>query len=258
MNIVNIWNYLSDTKRLISKSNAIEGQLPLYCTTIEPPEIPEGKEAVFDEKKLCWNIWDITTTVKTSIIKVYGYTPDTLIFTSTADAIADSLPPNCTTVEPGTSPDEGYVLTFNIQGQSWQEMVDHRGETVYSTEDASPVSITRPGPYPDNTTTLTPDVPYPVWNGEGWITDTAAQNAANTQENIRIYKELMHLVALAQCPLVSASVLGMAPTDEQTSTLTGLREYAVTLTEFIQTADLTQNPLSFPVAEPGLLDYPIR
>ncbi|EIP7203492.1 tail fiber assembly protein, partial [Salmonella enterica] len=145
-----------------------------------------------------------------------------------------------------------------IQGQSWQEMVDHRGETVYSTEDASPVSITRPGPYPDNTTTLTPDVPYPVWNGEGWITDTAAQNAANIQENIRIYRELMMSVVLAQCPLTSAVSLGETLTDAQKNTLAGLQEYATELAEFIQNADLTITNISFPTVNPGLLEYPFN
>ncbi|EKI7050925.1 tail fiber assembly protein, partial [Salmonella enterica] len=138
------------------------------------------------------------------------------------------------------------------------EMVDHRGETVYSTEDASPVSITRPGPYPDNTTTLTPDVPYPVWNGEGWITDTAAQNAANIQENIRIYRELMMSVVLAQCPLTSAVSLGETLTDAQKNTLAGLQEYATELAEFIQNADLTITNISFPTVNPGLLEYPFN
>lgn len=145
-----------------------------------------------------------------------------------------------------------------IQGQPWQEMVDHRGETVYSTEDASPVSITRPGPYPDNTTTLTPDVPYPVWNGEGWITDTAAQNAANIQENIRIYRGLIISVVLAQCPLTSAVSLGETLTDAQKNTLAGLQEYATELAEFIQNADLTITNISFPTVNPGLLEYPFN
>lgn len=257
MNIVTIWNYLSDTKRLIGKSNAIEGQLPLYCTTIEPPEVPEGKEAVFDEKELCWNVWDITTTrEKASIIKVYGYAPDSLVYIGSADALADSLPPNCTTVEPATSPDEGYVLVFDQQEQVWNVTEDHRGETVYSTDTAQSVYISAVGPYPDGTTTVAPAVPFPVWNGSEWVTDTTEQTNSNVQRNVSAYRELMQSVNLSLCPLNAAVAQSQALTTDQQDTLSALQLFAIELAQFIQTADLTQSNLVFPEIEPALIAYP--
>ncbi|EKN2322759.1 hypothetical protein PWV40_004349 [Salmonella enterica] len=184
MKIINTWNYLADTKKLIGPSNAIDGDLPSYCTTIEPPEIPEGKEAVFDVDNDVWVIQDIKPRPPSDIINVYGYMPDTLIYIGPSNALNSDIPPYCTTIAPTTEPAAGYVLTFDIQDQAWNESEDHIGETVYSTIDASPISITFPGPYPDNTTTLPPDVPFPVWDGSAWITDTTEpteQDAENTE-----------------------------------------------------------------------------
>lgn len=183
MKIINTWNYLADTKKLIGQSNAVDGDLPPYCTTIEPPEIPAGKEAVFDDVNDAWVIQDIKPRPSSGIIDVYGYMPDTLIYIGPSNALNSDIPPYCTTVAPTTEPAAGYVLTFDIQEQSWNESEDHIGETVYSTIDASPISITLPGPYPDNTTTLPPDVPFPVWDGAAWITDTTEQNADHTEQD---------------------------------------------------------------------------
>ncbi|ECG8590752.1 tail fiber assembly protein [Salmonella enterica subsp. salamae] len=257
MGIINIWNYLADTKKLIGKSNANDENLPDYCTPIEPPEVPDGKEAIFDDVNNVWNIQDIKPKMPSNIITVYGYMPDTMIYTGSADAISGDIPPNFTEVSPTAEPDTGFVLTFDIQEQVWKESEDHRGETVYSTLDATPVNITNPGPYPDNSTTLAPDVPFPVWSGDSWVTDTAAQDAANTQENIRVYRGLMNAVVLAQCPLTSAVALGDVLTDAQKNTLEGLQKYATELAKFVQSANLTINPLHFPVVDPGLLDYPV-
>lgn len=105
--------------------------------------------------------------------------PDTLIYIGPSDALDSDIPPYCTTVAPTTEPAAGYVLVFDILNQSWNESEDHIGETVYSTIDGSPVSIEIPGPYPDNTTTLPPDVPFPVWDGSAWITDITEQDAEN-------------------------------------------------------------------------------
>lgn len=257
MNIVNIWNYLSDTKKLISKSNAIEGKLPEYCTMIEPPEIPEGKEAFFDETNQSWYLQDMTyTTLPAQVVKVYGYAPDTLIYIGIADAQVDSLPPNCTTVEPVTSPGEGYVLVFDKTAQGWSVMEDHIGETVYSIETSQPVYISTPGEYPDETTTIAPAVPFPVWNGSEWVTDATAQANSNVQKNVSVYRELMYSVSLSLCPLNAAVAQSQMLTTDQQDTLNALQLFAVELAQFIQTADLTQSDLVFPEIAPALIAYP--
>jgi hypothetical protein len=257
MNIVTIWNYLSDTKRLIGQSNAIEDKLPAYCTTIEPPEIPAGKEAFFDEENQSWYLQDMTTADPlTQNIKVYGYMPDTLIYIGSADALASDLPPNCTTIAPAAAPADGYVLTFDTQEQVWQETEDHRGETVYSTDTAQSVYIMAIGPYPDGTTTVAPAVPFPVWNGDEWVTDTTAQANSNVQRNVAAYRELMQSVNLSLCPLNAAVAQSQALTTDQQGTLSALQLFAIELAQFIQTADLTQSDLVFPEIEPALIAYP--
>lgn len=257
MNIVTIWNYLSDTKRLISQSNAIEGKLPAYCTTIEPPEIPEGKEAFFDEENQSWHLQNMTTTTPpASNIKVYGYMPDTLVYIGSADAMVDAMPANCTTVAPDAAPPAGYILTFDLQEQVWQETEDHRGETVYSTDTAQSVYITAIGPYPDGTTTIAPAVPFPVWNGDEWVTDTTVQANSNVRRNVAAYRELMQSVNLSLCPLNAAVAQNQTLTTDQQDTLSALRLFAVELAQFIQTADLTQSDLVFPEIEPALIAYP--
>lgn len=62
---------------------------------------------------------------------------------------------------------------------------------------------------------------------------------------------------LAQCPQASAVGLGVTLTSEQQSILVVLQQYAIDLASFIQTADLTQTPLDFPMLELSLLDYPL-
>lgn len=258
MNIIDIWNYYSDSKKLIGKSNAIEDQLPPNCTTIEPPEFNSGQVAVFDESNQKWLIQgDVPVSVPT-VLTVYSYASDTLIYIGACDALSDSLPPNSTTIVPSEAAPVGYALTFNEAEQSWINTEDHRGETVYNTTTAASNYITTLGPYPANTTTMTPSVAFPVWDGSQWVTDTDAQSQANIKANTAAYQALMQAVVLAQCPLVSASSLGTITLDEnEQKTLTALQQYAVALARFIKSADLTQSPLAFPEVQPGLLDYPI-
>ncbi len=256
MKIINTWNYLADTKKLIGQSNAVDGELPPYCTTIEPPEIPEGKEAVFDDINDAWVIQDIKPRPSSGIIDVYGYMPDTLIYIGPSNALDSDIPPYCTTVAPTTDPAGGYVLTFDIQNQAWIESEDHIGETVYSTIDGSSVNITLPGPYPDNTTVLPPAVPFPVWNGTEWVTDADAQINSNVKKNIIAYRELMQSVILSLCPLDSAVAQNQELTTDQQNTRSTLQLFAVELAQFIQTADLTQSNLVFPEIEPALIAYP--
>lgn len=64
----------------------------------------------------------------------------------------------------------------------WWLVDDHRGETVYSTENGQQVEVKALGDYPDNTTPLAPSTQYDVWNGIEWITDAAAQKSGQIAE----------------------------------------------------------------------------
>lgn len=50
----------------------------------------------------------------------------------------------------------------------WEYIADHRGETVYSTLDKSPIVISEVGDYPANTTTLKPECELCEWDGSKW------------------------------------------------------------------------------------------
>ncbi|MDN8598879.1 tail fiber assembly protein [Citrobacter sp. S2-9] len=255
--IIDIWNYLSDSKKLIGKSNAVKNQLPKYCTTVAPPDIPEGKVTVFDETNQVWLMQDDAPATVT-IVRVYGYAPDTMIYIGAADAMVDDIPANCTPIAPDAAPPAGYVLTFDTDSGTWCSTEDHRGEIVWDTADATEIYINFPGPYPACSTTKSPaNVPYPVWSGSQWVTDADQQQQANIRDNVAIYNDLMLRVVSAQCPLQSAVAQGIALTQSQQEVLTELQQYAVTLAQFIQSADLTQSPLVFPESQPGVLEYPV-
>lgn len=253
--IIDIWNYLADSKKLIGKSNAVKGKLPRFCTTVKPPETAEGKEAVFDDVNKEWIIQDIASAPSSGLVTVYGYASDTMVYIGSAEAMASNLPPNSTTTDPGERPPVGYCQVFDLTSQKWQTVEDHRRSTVWSTTDATTVYIHKPGPLPDNVTTLSPEgIPHPMWDGSQWVTDTSRERLATVQENKAAYSSLMQRVMLAQCPLASMEALGVAQmTDEQRQRLADLRTYAVELSRLVASADLTQR-LVFPIATPELLE----
>ncbi|MEZ0583261.1 tail fiber assembly protein [Erwinia sp. STN24] len=75
--------------------------------------------------------------------------------------------------------DAGFVAVYRDGG--WLTVADHRGETVYSTIDGSATEINAPGDYPAGTTTQAPATDHDQWDGEKWVTDTDAQQAAAVQ-----------------------------------------------------------------------------
>lgn len=250
-NLINIWNYLSDTKELIGISNAYDDALPDYCTIIEPPEeIPDGSRAYFDEDAQQWNIKTPSHTAVQSVL-AYFYKADTGELIGQA-MVAGTLPANCTDIKPTSTAPAGSVLSFDVNAAQWIAKEDHRGEVVYSTQTRAAQYIDTLGPYPENTTTQAPTVPFPVWSGSAWVTDTDAQRKATIKANVKQYQKFMNRTARALCPLTTGRALSA---DEQ-DTLAALQEYAAQLAAFIQTADLTVSGLELPQAAPGLLDYP--
>lgn len=111
-------------------------------------------------------------------VTVFCYDGKTGEYIGEADeylAVGVGMPANATVTPPPEST-SGYALVFT--SGNWQAVVDHRGETVYSTEDGATVDITAPGDYPANTTTLKPATPYDKWDGDTWVTDAVEQESA--------------------------------------------------------------------------------
>lgn len=115
-------------------------------------------------------------------LTVYSYDAKTGEYTGTTEeylAPGVGIPANACTVAPPEA-EAGNIAVF-ING-SWLLVADHRGETIYSTKDGLPVVVSKTGAYPENTTLLAPLTVFDVWNGDEWVTDAAAQIAAQVRE----------------------------------------------------------------------------
>lgn len=116
-------------------------------------------------------------------ITVFNYNSETREYLSSSEeylAVGVGIPANsCTDAPPEQR--EGYAICRTTDLAEWEYLVDHRGETVYSTETGKAVAITTPGEYPAQTTTLAPASPYSRWDGDKWIADTKAVDQAKAQ-----------------------------------------------------------------------------
>ena len=117
-------------------------------------------------------------------ITVFNYDGETREYLSSSVEflpVGVGIPANSCLDAPGTIK-EGFTVCRTADGKAWEDIADHRGETVYSTTTGEKVTITLPGDYPKDTTTQTPATPYDKWNGSEWETDTKAQHAAEIAE----------------------------------------------------------------------------
>ncbi|MGK6329139.1 tail fiber assembly protein [Erwinia sp. DT-104] len=115
-------------------------------------------------------------------LTVYNFDNLTGEFTGATD---EYLPqgvgvPACACSSAPPSAETGFVSIYRDGG--WQTVADHRGETVYFTADGSATAITAPGNYPAGTTTQVPATAFDKWDGEKWVTDGDAQQAAAVSE----------------------------------------------------------------------------
>ena len=127
---------------------------------------------VFDENGLA---------TEPGYIRCYYYGTVTIEYMGWSDEyinIGVSLPGDSTDIDPGDKV-AGKVAVF--QNGGWVLNEDHRGETVYSTADATSSTVDYIGPVKDGYTSVAPTGPYQKWDGEKWIADTDAQHAADVK-----------------------------------------------------------------------------
>ena len=103
---------------------------------------------------------------------------------------------------------EGFTVCRAEDGKAWKVVVDHRGETVYSTTTGEKVIITLPGGYPKDTTTLAPATPYDKWNGSQWVTDLKALHAADVMAAEQTKTALLAEATAIISPLADAQAGG--------------------------------------------------
>ena len=110
-------------------------------------------------------------------ITVFNYDGETREYMSSSVeylAVGVGIPANSCVDAQGESK-TGYAICRTADLSSWEYVADHRGETVYSTETMQPVEVTVLGDYPEGTTPTAPTSPYDKWDGEKWVTDSAAK-----------------------------------------------------------------------------------
>ncbi|TYF24258.1 phage tail protein [Enterobacter hormaechei] len=158
-------------------------------------------------------------------VTVYNFSAQTGEFTGSSDEyllIGVGLPAHSTDIAPGAV-DTGYVSVFT--GTEWEPKEDHRGQTVWSTTNRAASVIDYIGAIKDGFTRIAPVSEYDTWDGSAWVTDTAAQHAAD------VAAAALHAQQLVDAAMSSISVIqlklqaGRALTNAETTKLNTTLDY---------------------------------
>lgn len=84
-------------------------------------------------------------------------------------------------VDAPTLPEPGYAIVRSEEGKRWEHLPDHRGKNVFDTTTRQRHSVTEIGELPQHLTFSAPMTEFDVWEGEHWVTDMEAQQAAEYQ-----------------------------------------------------------------------------
>ncbi|KHT17458.1 tail fiber assembly protein [Pectobacterium carotovorum] len=183
--------------------------------------------------------------INTGWITVYHVNPTTREYLSASYEYVMQgvgLPADSYADEPQLPP-VGQALRRSADGKAWEQVPDHRGQTVYSTETRQAQTVTQFGELSDNMTFLAPATEFDQWNGTIWVTNQEAQQLATTKS---LQQELAARRATANTQIAElnyAMDLAIA-TDEEQERLTQWKIYLVTLNRL----DLTAAPVVWPVA----------
>lgn len=163
-------------------------------------------------------------------IRVFNYLDGTNEFIGESDAYIPphtGLPANSTDIAPPDIP-AGFAAVFNADEMKWHLMEDHRGKTVYSTENGVAVTVSELGSLPENVTSVSPDGEYQRWNGSQWVTDEEARRNAlinqAAEKKAGLLKQMGEQIAVLQ----DAVDFGEATPEEQEQ-LTALRKLRIKL-----------------------------
>ncbi|MDK1707005.1 tail fiber assembly protein [Serratia marcescens] len=132
------------------------------------------------------------------------------------------------TDKPTQPTEDNKAIRRTEDGKAWEIVDDFRGQPSYSTETGEPQTIDYLGPVRDGWTLLAPQTPYDKWDGTQWVTDEAAQHAAQVQVATEEKARLMAEATAAIVPLQDAVDTGIA-TEEETQQLTAWKTYRALL-----------------------------
>ncbi|MBQ0345902.1 tail fiber assembly protein [Citrobacter freundii] len=164
-------------------------------------------------------------------ITVFNYDSQTRVYLSQSIEfipVGVGIPANACIDKP-LSDKKSYVVCRNSKLSGWEYLADHRGETVWNIKTGQPLQVTAPGDYPADTTLYEPTTPYDKWNGERWVTDDAAQKAAEVAAANGNKAALIKSASEQIEPLQDAVDLDMATEDEK-ARFNEWRKYRVLLT----------------------------
>lgn len=189
---------------------------------------------VFDENGLATEAGEI---------RCFYYDAVTSEYTGWSDEyinVGVSMPGHSTDIDPGDEVD-GKIAVFT-NGQ-WELFEDHRGDTVYSTANASASTVDYIGPIKDGYTTIAPSGPYQKWDGKKWVTDPDAQHAADVeaadQQKAALLTEAQETISFWQTELQ----LGII-SDEDKASLISWMQYI----KAVQAVDTSKAPdITWPV-----------
>lgn len=135
-----------------------------------------------------------------------------------ADSYTDVPPPEV----------EGQAVCRRADGSAWETVADYRGQTAYRTANGQAQTVTVLGKLPDGLTLLAPATAFDKWNGETWVTDVAAQHAAEVAA-AQQEQAARKTTATARITELSYAVeLGIA-TDAEQAALKAWKTYLVQL-----------------------------
>ena len=175
-------------------------------------------------------------------LTVYNFDAASGEFTGSNDeylAQGVGLPANaCVTAPPVIEAGQAAVY----RDGNWQVVADHRGETVYSVADGSAIVLSELGDYPADTTPLAPATAWDKWDGEKWVTDADAQQAADVKSAARQKSALISEANAVTQAWQTQLLLGII-TDADKVTLTKWVKYI----QAVQAVDVSESPeISWP------------
>ena len=170
-------------------------------------------------------------------IRVFHYVSDTGEYRGWSDEyipVGVSLPGSSTTIDPG---DEITKHIWVFDGGMWSSLEDHRGETVFSTDDGAPSVVKYIGAIHAGFTIVAPATPYDKWDGTQWVTDSDAQHSADVSAAVQ-KKNILRTVADEDIAWLQDAVDADIATDGEAALLASWKNYRVLLMR----VDVTKAP----------------
>lgn len=165
---------------------------------------------------------------ETHTVTVSGFDSVTGEFMNTYDVriFAGTGIPGSSTLTLAPAADAGHAVCWDEA--KWKQVIDLRGTTAYKKESAEEVRVKSLGPLSDDLTALVPSTFYDVWDGDEWVTDAAAAQAAAIAE-AEFQRSLLLTAANTEITWRQDAVDVGEATGEEATALTAWKKYRVQL-----------------------------